>query len=636
MMKIKVIIIIMILLFTSVVVAVNEYPPLYDTQAFTAYDTLTFGGKLDIGMFSPTVAVNGSAGVEETNATLFGYLINNLSNDTTCWFQASKHDSDFTTPTVNVSVGIIAQDTNFTQNMISLENGTFYYFRTRANNTLGWNNSVSNLYFLTKPQPASGMALSSVDSGFNVTWTQGDGSNLSYLVVNTTHVPDSRTDGTNIYNGTNPYYEHTGLTSGTTYYYRVWENSSWGSPVLGQWSDGNTNTSDTYQGFTPYDTLTFGGKLNVTAGSPTLSNEQPTNASTEVIMYPWTNITVSDGQGDYFNVTWYTNASGSWVTYGYNDTVTDETFRQRATWANTSATEYWWRVCANDSDGNWINETYYFTLDTYTWGNWSSWWEFNYTCCSPTNLAASPYNKTIINLTWTTCGDGADTNYLVVNESGWTSYPLTPSNGTMIYNGTESSYNHTGLVNGTAFYYTIWGYNNTNNNYSLVNDTASATTQGDFTICCSYPTNATGNIDRPPTNFSTRINGTNLDIYYYIYNITAHPDVWVETSNWSGGGNARYEVINLISGGNLWIWGNTNYTWYVNVTDGNVWINETFNYTTKGSRYDVDNSNDVIATDVSIDWSYRSGAQGYDGIFDVDESGDVTATDCSIIWSNRT
>jgi len=703
-----------------------------EPNVFTTYATLSFGGKIDAeSQKGPTVIANGSQFTEEVNSTLFGYLKNNQGEDTYCYFQWNKEADNFDAPVGNASVGLQPQGTNFSYNATPLDNGTLYYFRTRANNTAnGYNASANSCYFLTKPQPATSVTLSNIGDGFNVSWTHGDGYNLSYLVVNTYCVPIDRSNGTNIYSGSANYYHHTSLTAGTTYYYRIWEYANRTTPSVYQWSDGNESGFDTFGGdyptfkyptptngslyvstsattwnitietlsgqdfnwtiqsavgnnastecnngsynisikgnlslgvtytvwvnasqtdssnatnatywfrtqdynFTAYDTLSFGGKVTTQGENPTISNEFPSNESSPIALYTYVNITVSEPQGENFNITWYTNASGSWVVFGTNTTCTDGTFHQRATWANTSNTKYFWSVKVNDSSGNWANKSYEFTTQTYTWGNWATWWQFNYSCCCPTSLSAVAYNETVINLTWTACNT-ADTNVLVVNESGFTSYPQTPTNGTLLYNGTNVSYNHTGLCNSTRYYYTIWGWNETEAAYSIVNRTTSAVTQGDLQVCCPYPTNLSTGNNRPPVNISAQVNGSGLTVYFYWINITPVTNISEEITNWSGNTN-RYNFTSLWSNG--WIWGNTNYTWFVNATDGSAWVNRTYYYKTKGSRYDVTNSDDVVFDDAATTWDYRAGSKPYDGIYDVDYSGDVTFDDAIDVWDHRT
>ncbi len=441
----------------------------------------TSNGTFDV-TYGAVVTANGSQNTEETNSTLFGYLIDNQSEDTTCWFQWNKEVNDFSSPTGNQSVGVQAQGTNFSYNATPLENGTFYYFRTRANNSNGFNASSNECYFLTKPQPATGLSATSIGGGFRINWTHGDGHNISFLIVNTTHYPQSRTDGDNIYYGTNNYYDHTGLVNDTTYYYRVWERADWSNPVETQYSDGNISINTTYTytaSFETYTTLFFGSKADIQGDDPVLSNEQPTNASINNDMYPLLQITVNEPQDQNFNISWSTNATGTWVYY--NSTCTDGTFSQRATFANASNTTYWWTVKVNDiqpgaGSDHWTNETYHFTTATYSWGDWSTWWTFTYTCEAPADFEASTVNFHTINLSWA-LNETTDKAIIIRNESGYAGYPINQTNGTVIYNNTGTYYEDIGLNQSTTYYYTIWGWNNTESEYSVINQTVFNTTQ---------------------------------------------------------------------------------------------------------------------------------------------------------------
>jgi len=240
----------------------------------------------------------------------------------------------------------------------------------------------------------------------------------------------------------------------------------------GEWINTTFHTTNQTVGF-----MNFGAQQPADSLSPpSLSNEEPTNGTVDTSLYPWLNITVSDEDGDTFNITWITNESGSWEAFAWNSTVTDGTFRQKATWADGER-RYHWGVKVNDSLQSWTNGTYWFSTQDYDWSNWSSWWTFTYTeSCSPTNLSLENYSYSGMNITWDACYEGADTYVLVMNESGWSSYPGSPSNGTEVYNGTSTFYNHSDLASSTTYYYTIWGYNSTDNDYSFENDTGSAET----------------------------------------------------------------------------------------------------------------------------------------------------------------
>jgi len=79
------------------------------------------------------------------------------------------------------------------------------------------------------------------------------------------------------------------------------------------------------------------------------------------------------------------------------------------------------------------------------------------------------------------------------NQSG---YPTTPSEGTLVYQGPNASYNHTGLGDGETWYYSLWGSDNVNGQpwYSQSYVTTTGTTQSPPIIynCIPYYVNATG------------------------------------------------------------------------------------------------------------------------------------------------
>lgn len=407
------------------------------------------------------------------------------------------------------------------------------------------------------------------------------------------------------------------LAKGITYkvYVNVSTASSW--------------TNDTYYFHTYNDSIN------------TITDEYPANTSTQAEMYPLVSVLVNDSNGYTFNITWRTNATGSWADFGTDNTsVTNGTYAQRAVWANQSNTTYYWNVSVLNGIGNWTNESYYFKTDEYTWGDWSDWWQFNFSAEKPTNFLASSYNKTQINLTWTLGTGGADKTVIVRNSTGVTSYPTSPTDGTEIYNNTGTSYEDTGLRQGTMFYYSAWSWNNTYSNFSLEYDTSSNRTQSDLGIWKPYPVNQSTGVERAPTNLSAHINGTNININFWFYNLTPVHNRWVDMGGWTSVDTDWYEVLQSaltdMSPGTQFIWGDTGYNWSINITDGTNWLNKTFVYHTTGSRYDVTNSGDVISADVSACWTNRKGQAAYDGIYDVTDSGDVVSADVSQIWAYRT
>ena len=428
-----------------------------------------------------------------------------------------------------------------------------------------------------------------------------------------------------IYNDTGTSYEDTGLIPGTTRYYTFWS-----------WNETEKMYSELYQQET--NTTPAGGV------TPFISAESPTNGSTDAQMYPTLSITVSEPQGQNFNITWETNAT-SWTQY--NVSGTNGTYTQTATWANQSDTLYFWTVRVNDTDGNWANETFHFRTDTYTWGDWSEWWWFNYSNDGPSGLVVTGYNETQINITWVNGANGVDAVVIVRNESGYAGYPTSPSNGTEVFNSTGTNFEDTGLSLGTTYYYSVWSWNETNGNYSLEYVTGSSSTQGEITIGGIFPPDDSSENARPPTNISAYVDGTSIDVYIYFYNMTGATDTWTLLNSWSGQSSQWFETTSLSSfgRGTEFLWGNTNYIWTVNATDGSIWENATYNYTTvstisgESARYDVNNDGSTInVLDLSICWGRRTfdGTWVRDDLYNVNGDTQVNVLDLSTIWGHNT
>ena len=630
----------------------NESTTFYHQGTFTAYTTLTFGGKLDVsGETNDSVILkNPNPANKSTDVSIATTNWNITAED------PEGHAFNWSIKVVNKSTGYIVStnssnaDTNgskkadFSGELTYDTNYTVYVNTTDFNN---WTNESFWFYTevntgptLSNPNPANeSTTVSITETKWNITIEDinADTFNWTITVINSstgyvlgTNYSNTATNGSKDLNFSGE------LAYSETYYVYVntsdfvtWTNESF-------WF---TTESETV--FTLYETLTFGGKLDVQADDIILV-PSPTNESTDEDMYVILNLTVTDPQGDNMNVSWSTNASGTWIYY--NSTVASgSTVQHRALFANESNTKYWWTVRVNDTNNNWQNETYWFSTATYTWSNWSAWWTFNYTAGIPTNFTATTYNGTTINLTWDNLTNGGwDTNVVVRNETGWTTYPITPTNGTEIYNGTLEAFNDTGLAKGTTYYYTIWTWNNTEHQYSITNDTATALTQGDIEIfeTSVYPANESTEVERPATNTSIIINGTNLDVYFYFTNYTSATNLTEVFVSWTGENTQRFEFTDFgWTPRTDWMWGNTKYYWSVNVTDGSTWLNRSFNYMSvasasgKNARYDVQLPLGVLSSADAIK-TWASVPATYNRVYDVQvPHGVLSSADAQKVWN---
>jgi len=193
---------------------------------------------------------------------------------------------------------------------------------------------------------------------------------------------------------------------------------------------------------------------------------------------------------------------------------------------------------------------------------------------APGGFAATPYNTTQINLTWTTTppvdDEGIDTVVVFANSSG---YPYVQDPGDEIYNGTGTSYAHSGLNPGEHWYYTFWSWNETAALYSLL-----------FQIADGVTNNPPAFGTPSPTNGSV---GQEIALTWSIP-IT---DAEGETFNWTiECSNGQSNSANGASNGtkSLSISGLLYSTWYVvyvNATDlgSGTWTRAWYNFQTKAN-----------------------------------------------------
>ncbi len=296
------------------------------------------------GLTTPTVTTNTSTGVEETNATLHGYLSTNGGEVCTVRFEYGT-TTNYGTNTTNQSK---TAGNEFTDEITSLTPGQIYHYRAYANNTYG--SAVgTDMMFLTKPQPPTSLVAQTNNSNsIYLTWITGAGANNTYIERNTTGLTSwDIGQGTMIYNGSGTNYEDTGLTPGFTYYYQAWSYATWTDiTTLQQWSDNNASNS------------------NTTNIDPTIELITPFNGSTNIGLQPICQIWANDTDGNTLNVYWYENTTGDWVLRQTNASISANT---TVSWTFSQASSYgfnyWWKVAVNDTKDN-ITAWYYFTTQT--------------------------------------------------------------------------------------------------------------------------------------------------------------------------------------------------------------------------------------------------------------------------------
>ena len=187
----------------------------------------------------PTVTVQPTSSVAATTATANGNIT--ATGGENCDKKGAVYGTTSHADPGNVAPASSGYDTYaetsggsygtgaFTQGLTSLAVGTFYYLRTYAHNSAGYDYSATEMMFLTLPNAPSGQSATAVsNTEIDVAWTSssvGSGSIADVQIrYSTTVYPTTLTSGTNAYSGPTSPFAHTGLTP-SSYYYSLWSNA---------------------------------------------------------------------------------------------------------------------------------------------------------------------------------------------------------------------------------------------------------------------------------------------------------------------------------------------------------------------------------------------------------------------------
>jgi hypothetical protein len=426
-----------------------------------------------------------------------------------------------------------ANDTFSTDVVAPLDFDTIYYWYVNVFDGYDWSNVTYHFTTRSAYVPA-------VPTGFNaqkynrtqinLTWTKGAGADYTYIEWNTSAGPWAIGEGDLLYNGTTGSEEHTGLSPGIRYYYQAWSYNATDNVFSASYSSDNDKTGEN--------------------NAPELTDETPTNDSIGIdVEYSTAYITIGDKENELMDWMihgqYLTTASGS----GSGNTTHQASF---ITPLPYDAVIYWY---VNVTDGfNWTNATYHFTTRDI------------YEPVAPGAFTATTIDRFEIDLAWTPTDDGTYIEYSL------TPGPWSRGAGIPLYGGAGSDYPHTGLDEGTPYYYQAWSYNITDDVYSLLFASTSNTTVYDLQPILS---------NEDP--YDTEID---VDIWYSVNVDVFDPesdlmDWTIEASNGDSNGNT--------GAGNGQIgcplttplnYGETIY-WYVNVTDGMEWTRDVYSFTVR-------------------------------------------------------
>jgi len=408
--------------------------------------TLDFGGKAETLGNEPQIS-NPQPPDSETNVDLFPWLnitVADAQNFNITWIYYTSPPWVFGTPQVFAENISVASGTYRQRALWANQSETQYWWEVRVNDTdqnwagngtwytftianYTWSEWSDYWKIVFAPDtfvaPTNFVATGYSNSAINLTWDKNLNATTTYIRASKTGYPNL-TEGWEVYNGTDSAYNHTGLDPGTIYYYSAW----------------TYNSTYEYSFNTAVDT----GCTN--PGNP--SGLIVTDTAMESITLSWTKGTNATNTVIVMNETGYP---------GYPTNPTNGTEKY-----NDTASSY-------EIGGLTANSTYYFSVWSYTACGFSdSYVVINETTVatadSPSNLEATTLNHSAISLTW---DKGADWTTIVRKID---SYPTSPTDGLVIYNGTAQSYTHTGLTPVEHYYYRAWGWNGESHSVGYTQD----------------------------------------------------------------------------------------------------------------------------------------------------------------------
>jgi hypothetical protein len=212
----------------------------------TNHNYIPYEGEANVIFAPPVVRTDSASNVEENSSTLYGYLERAGGLQTTCWF---LWDTDSGEPyAFSASVGVVTGGSEFTKELTGLAEGELYYFSTKAQNSEG-DSSGGELKFLTKPLPPTDLTAQGIsDSAIYLSWNKPASADKTIIERNSAPTW-ARTEGEEIYNGTDTNHEDSGLTPCSHHYYQAWSYCT--EEGLEQYSDDYDSADATTLHFAP-------------------------------------------------------------------------------------------------------------------------------------------------------------------------------------------------------------------------------------------------------------------------------------------------------------------------------------------------------------------------------------------------
>ena len=272
--------------------AQNQYGTAYGgiLSFYTSSGSGCYGSGCNNNTVAPYVQTYNASGITQTTATLYG-SVNPNGTTATGWFEYGTDPNNLVNRTNTISIYSYTTATNMQMSISNLQAGTTYYFRAAASNYLGTSYG-STLSFTAFGQTTNGQVpvattkaatyISQNSALLNGTVNpNGTAATNAWFEYGTSPSLGSRTISQPVGYGTQDAVVSaaaTGLMPGTTYYYRIVAQNTYGSTygfILGFTTPGTTivpNNGGTNTIIV--NTTSFGGGQSCVLIVPTISNDK--------------------------------------------------------------------------------------------------------------------------------------------------------------------------------------------------------------------------------------------------------------------------------------------------------------------------------------------------------------------------
>ena len=493
----------------------------HDDYNGTSYSNFESSFKTLTYTSSPPSATTGSASNVSYNSTTLNGTVNANGLSTTTWFQYGTTSGSYSNTSSTQSVGG-SSDTTVSIDISGLSAGTTYYYRVAAQNSTGTTYGSEMSFTTNTPSPPSATTGSASNVSYytatlNGTVNANGFSTTTWFQYGTTSGSYSNTSSTQSVSGTSDItvsIDISGLSGGTTYYYRIAAQNSVGITYGSEMSFTTTTVcTDSYESndsfSAAYGPITSGSsysgkicsasdvdyfKITVARAGPlSLTLSVPSDRDYDLYLY---------------------NSSQSELAYSSQGVGATDSIIYLASTTGT----YYIKVFGYGGDYD-ENQTY--TLS----GTWLS------TASAPTVTTGSASNITTnsVTLNGTVNDNGVSTTAWFQYGTTSGSYGSTSSTQSVSGPNTTVSISISGLSSGTTYYYRIVAQNSAGTTYGnemsfTTSDASKPTGSVNINSGASYTNSTTVTLNLSATD--------NAGVTGY-YSSTSSTTPSVSTSGWT-------------------------------------------------------------------------------------------------------